>query len=194
GQSIHGVPVLGTWDELPTIVSATQPQEVLITAPTLSPGALQRVLSLLEPFPEDITRVPDRDAGHDRIAITGIRSLAIEDLLERAPVGLDDTAVRSLLTGRRVLVTGAGGSIGSELCAQIARLSPAALVLYERYENNLYTVQNALQDSGLCLELLPVVGDVTDPRRLEHVFEQTRPDVVFHAAAHKHVPLMEANP
>src|SRR5690606_1479631 len=105
GQYIHGVPVLGTWDELPTIVSATRPQEVLIAAPALSPPSLRRVLSLLEPFPVDITRVPDREAAHGRIEVAGIRSLAIEDLLERAPVGLDDAAVRTLLTGRRVLVT-----------------------------------------------------------------------------------------
>lgn len=194
GQYIHGVPVLGTWDELPTVVSATRPQEVLIAAPTLPPASLRRVLSLLEPFPVDITRVPDRGVAAGRIEVAGIRSLAIEDLLERAPVGLDDSAVRTLLTGRRVLVTGAGGSIGSELCAQIARLSPAGLVLYERYENNLYTVLNALHDSGIGAELLPVVGDVTDAARLACVFEQMRPDVVFHAAAHKHVPLMEVNP
>src|SRR5690606_3190377 len=114
--------------------------------------SLRRVLSLLEPFPVDITRVPDREAAHGRIEVAGIRSLAIEDLLERAPVGLDDAAVRTLLTGRRVLVTGAGGSIGSELCAQIARLSPSGLVLYERYENNLYTVLNALRDGGMGAE------------------------------------------
>ena len=194
GQYIHGVPVLGTWSELPTVVSATRPQEVLIAAPALPPPALRRVLALLEPFPVAITRVPVRGAAHDRIAVTDIRSLAIEDLLERAPVGLDDTSVRTLLSGRRVLVTGAGGSIGSELCAQIARLLPARLVLYERYENNLYSVLNTLHDQGVAVDLLPVVGDVTDARRLEYVFAQARPDVVFHAAAHKHVPLMEVNP
>ncbi len=194
GQYIHGVPVLGSWKELPAIVSTVQPREVLIATPAIGPSELRRLLMLLEPFQLNITRAPALGVSRDRVDIADIRDLAIEDLLERAPVGLDSAAVRALLTGRRVLVTGAGGSIGSELCAQIAALNPAELVLYERYENNLYSVVNNLNDRGLAAGIHPVVGDVTDERRLNAVFAQVKPDVVFHAAAHKHVPLMEANP
>jgi len=194
GQYIHGVPVLGCLRDLPTIVSTAQPREVLIATPTIGPSDLRRLLTQLEPFPVKLTTAPARSVARDRVAVADIRDLAIEDLLERAPVGLDSAAVRTLLTGRRVLVTGAGGSIGSELCAQIAALEPAELVLYERYENNLYSVVNRLNDRGLSANIHPVVGDVTDERRLNAVFSHAKPHVVFHAAAHKHVPLMEANP
>jgi FlaA1/EpsC-like NDP-sugar epimerase/lipopolysaccharide/colanic/teichoic acid biosynthesis glycosyltransferase len=194
GQYIHGVPVLGSWNELPSIVSTAHPHEVLIATPAIGPAELRRLLMLLEPFPVSITRAPALDMARGHVAVADIRSLAVEDLLERAPVGLDPGAVRALLTGRRVLVTGAGGSIGSELCAQVAALNPAELVLYERYENNLYSVVNSLNDRGFSAGIHPVLGDVTDERRLNAVLAQTKPHVIFHAAAHKHVPLMEANP
>jgi FlaA1/EpsC-like NDP-sugar epimerase len=118
----------------------------------------------------------------------------VEDLLPRAPVGLDEAPLRHLLSGRRVLVTGAGGSIGSELCQQIAALRPEALVLYERSENSLYTVTNALADRGVAAGVHPVLADITDADRLEETMAHFRPEIVFHVAAHKHVPLMEAHP
>lgn len=194
GQYIHGVPVLGSWDELPSVVSATRPQEVLIATRVIGPAALRRLLMLLEPFPVAITTATSHDEPGGHLALAGIRGLALEDLLERAPIGLDAAALGVLLTGRRVLVTGAGGSIGSELCTQVAALNPSVLVLCERYENNLYAVVNTLNDRGLSAGIHPVVADVTDERRLDAIFALTRPEVVFHAAAHKHVPLMEANP
>ena len=122
-----------------------------------------------------------------------IRSLAIEDLLERAPVGLDPGRVQQLLKGKRVLITGAGGSIGSELCRQVAAMQPALLVLYERYENSLYSIANDLADRGYGDWVQSVIGDVTDAARLDAVFAVHAPEIVFHAAAHKHVPLMELN-
>jgi FlaA1/EpsC-like NDP-sugar epimerase len=194
GETIHGVPVLGGWDDLPQVIGATLPQEVLIAVSRHDPAALRRLMSLLEPFDVVITMLPWRDAAAGDVGMERIRRVSVEDLLERPPIDLDRTPVQALLTAKRVLVTGAGGSIGSELCAQIAAYGPSDLVLYERYENNLYGIVNALEDRGLALGLHPMVGDVTDPRRLDAIFARYKPEVVFHAAAHKHVPLMEANP
>jgi FlaA1/EpsC-like NDP-sugar epimerase len=117
----------------------------------------------------------------------------VEDLLPRMPVGMDEAVPRLLLAGRRVMVTGAGGSIGSELCQQIASLGPESLVLFERTENSLYAVANALADRG-AVGVHPTLGDVTDVDRLERVLAHFRPEIIFHAAAHKHVPMMEAHP
>ena len=108
-------------------------------------------------------------------------------------MGLDPGRVQQLLKGKRVLITGAGGSIGSELCRQVAAMQPALLVLYERYENSLYSIANDLADRGYGDWVKPVIGDVTDAARLDAVFAEHAPEIVFHAAAHKHVPLMELN-
>ena len=123
-----------------------------------------------------------------------IRKLAIEDLLARPPVGLDPAPVRQLIAGRCVMVTGAGGSIGSELCRQIAAFGPKTLLLFERYENTLFAIANELQDRWPALDVRPLVGDVCDAGRLAGVFSRHAPHIVFHAAAHKHVPLMELSP
>jgi FlaA1/EpsC-like NDP-sugar epimerase len=113
--------------------------------------------------------------------------------LARPPLDLDDQHVRRLIEGRRVMVTGAGGSIGSELCRQVAALRPSAIVLYERYENNLFAISTDLLDRDPTSRIYPVIGDVTDVPRLDAVMAEHRPAIVFHAAAHKHVPLMEQN-
>ncbi len=163
--------------------------------PAAEAATVRGVVRALEPYQLQITVLPNlRDILDGVVTVNQIRRLAIEDLLPRAPVGLDDAPLRELLVGRRVLVTGAGGSIGSELCLQIAALRPDSLVLYEHSENGLYSVANLLADRGLGTGVTPVLGDITDPVRLDCVFAQFRPEVVFHAAAHKHVPMLEANP
>jgi FlaA1/EpsC-like NDP-sugar epimerase len=173
------------------------PHEVLIALDQPDPAALHRVVDALQPFKIPITTIPTvKDLLDGKVAVGQIRSLSIEDLLPRAPVGLDPTRVRHLISGRRIMVTGAGGSIGSELCRQIADLQPASLVLFERYENSLYAIANDLQDRKTASEvdIAPVIGDVTDRHRVTSVIIQHRPEIIFHAAAHKHVPLMELNP
>jgi FlaA1/EpsC-like NDP-sugar epimerase len=120
-----------------------------------------------------------------------IRHVPIEALLGRLPISLDPTPLRALVSGRRVLVTGAGGSVGSELSRQVASLGPERLVMLDRYENNLHAVAMQLEARAFAR---PVIADITDVARLRAVFEQTRPHLVLHAAAHKHLPLMEANP
>ena len=195
GRTIHGVKVLGTRQELARIVSETRPREVLVAMPSAPASIVRSLVHQLEPYKLSISTLPSlAELANRTVNVKQIRPLAIEDLLPRTQVTLEIDAVRELIHGKRVLVTGAGGSIGSELCRQIAALGPASLILYERYENSLYAIVNDLADHKLADSISPVIGDVADAARVNAVFAQYRPDIVFHAAAHKHVPLMEANP
>jgi FlaA1/EpsC-like NDP-sugar epimerase len=195
GRAIHGITVLGTANDLARIVEATEPEEVLVAIPSGRAAAVRGILQRLEPFKLKITTLPDvKDLVDGKVAVQQIRPLAIEDLLPRSPVALRVSDVQALVKGKRVLVTGAGGSIGSELCRQITKLAPASLILYERYENSLYAVTNDLLEKSPAASICPVIGDVTDVDRVDAVFAHHRPHLVFHAAAHKHVPLMETNP
>ena len=196
GQRIHGVPVLGTRKDLPTIMRQLRPHEILITIPRAEPSTYRAVVRALEDFKVPITTLPNlRDLLSGKVTVNQIRSLAVEDLLQRAPVGLSAEPLRRLVDGQSVMVTGAGGSIGSELCKQIAALNPAGLILYERYENSLYDVVNDLADDFPAVKdrVHAAIGDVTDRGRLDAIMTEHRPAIVFHAAAHKHVPLMEQN-
>ena len=195
GLRIHGVLVVGTRAELPSILRRYRPEEVLLAIPHADPVAIRAVVRALEQFKVPIKTLPAlRDMIDGKIALSEIRNLSVEDLLARAPVGLDPAPLKYLIGGRRVMVTGAGGSIGSELCRQITRLKPASLVMFERYENSLHAIRIELEDAHQRFGLHAVVGDVTDPIRVEEVMRQYEPEIVFHAAAHKHVPLMEENP
>lgn len=194
GQRIHGLKVLGTREELQRILVEIQPDAVLIAMPRTAAATIRSIVRSLESFKVPIQTLPSlRDVLNGKVAVSHIRALSIEDLLERAPVPLDRRPLRHLIEGKRVLITGAGGSIGSELARQIAGLAPAALVLLDRYENGLYLVTAELtgeHPNGVSA----VVGDVTDPQRMNEVMASYRPQILFHAAAHKHVPLMESNP
>ncbi len=195
GERIHGVRVLGGRADLARIIEKTRPDDVLIAMPSAPPAATREVVRALQPFHGNITTLPNlREIISGRVAVEQIRKLAIEDLLARPPVGLDPVPVRNLIAGRSVMVTGAGGSIGSELCRQIAAFGPRTLLLFERYENSLFAVTNELQDRWPGLDVRAMVGDVGDPDRLRAVFAASAPHIVFHAAAHKHVPLMELSP
>jgi len=195
GQRIHGVPVLGTREDLPRILMDRRPQEILIAIPRADQDALRTIVKALEPFTIKITTLPSlREILDGRVTVSQIRKLVPEDLLTRSPIGLDPGPVRQLIKGRRVMVTGAGGSIGSELCRQIVAFGPATLILFERHENSLFAITNDLEDRGGARTVISIVGDVTDAGRLDAVMEEYSPEIVFHAAAHKHVPLMERNP
>jgi FlaA1/EpsC-like NDP-sugar epimerase len=195
GRTIQGVKVLGTRADLPRVVARTNAAEALVAIPTASPATIRSFVQLLEGFKVPITTLPSlSELVSGKVGVKNIRPLAIEDLLPRGQVALNTENVRRLVQGKRVLVTGAGGSIGAELCRQLVTLQPSELVLFERYENSLYDVANDLRDAGVGPLLQTVIGDVTDTSRVRSVFAQYRPHLVFHAAAHKHVPLMEANP
>jgi len=168
---------------------------VLIAIPRADPATIRSIVGAFDEYKIPIKTLPNlHDIIDGKVEIGQIRNLSVEDLLARAPVGLDRRPLHQLIAGRRVMVTGAGGSIGSELCRQIAGLKPAALLMFERYENSLHEIRMELQDRKPSFGLLPIVGDVTDAARVSDVLRLHRPEIIFHAAAHKHVPLMEEIP
>jgi FlaA1/EpsC-like NDP-sugar epimerase len=195
GLRIHGIPVIGGRDRLAEIIQTLRPEEILIAIPAASQKELRSIVRALEPYKIRLTTLPRlKELSGNRINVGQIRQLRLEDLLARDKVGLDREPVMQFLDGKRVLVTGAGGSIGAELCRQIVMAKPASLALLERYENGLFDIHGELKNAAPGVALHPVVADVTDECRIRQTFDSLRPQVIFHAAAHKHVPLMEANP
>ena len=194
-KRIHGVKVCGTRRDLPKVLAAKQAEEVILALSNARPSLLREIISALEPFKVSIKTLPGmQELLNDRSAVSQMRSVSLTDLLPRAPINLQNDGIRHMITGKRVIITGAGGSIGSELARQVAALKPDRLILYERHENSLYTIAKELDDHGKAALVYPVIGDVTDVRRLSSTLSTHRPAIFFHAAAHKHVPLVELNP
>jgi FlaA1/EpsC-like NDP-sugar epimerase len=196
-STIHGIPVVGGAGKLPEVIARYGPKELIIAIPSASPSQMRAIVNECQPCGLPIKVLPSvRDILHGHVTISNIRPLALADLLSRAQVPADADGLDSLIRGKRVLVTGAGGSIGSELCRQVAQHAPARLVLVERYENNLYAVAAALDDLKLAapLDARACLADVLDEDRMAELFSAHRPQLVFHAAAHKHVPIVEENP
>src|SRR5262249_40218157 len=151
--------------------------------PAANSFAIRSIVRSLEPFKVPIKTLPNlRDIINGTVEVSQIRNLSVEDLLARAPVGLDPMPLKGLLSGRRVMVTGAGGSIGSELCRQIVRFGPESLVLFDRYENSLHAIELELQDLGTSAVRHAVVGDVTDVKTVNETLGKYKPEIVFHAA------------
>jgi FlaA1/EpsC-like NDP-sugar epimerase len=195
GEHIHGVPVLGPIVDVASLITAMHIDEVILAIPSMRGPEIRRVVDLCRPSGVTLRTLPGLDGLIDgTVTVSQLAEVKIEDLLGRDPVQLDTKAIGSFLAGQVVLVTGAGGSIGSELCHQIARFAPRKLILVEQAENNLFEIQRALLAAFPSVVAIPYIADVCDSRRLEGVFDTERPNVVFHAAAHKHVPMMEANP
>ncbi|TKB76172.1 MAG: polysaccharide biosynthesis protein [Nitrospira sp.] len=195
GQRIHGVPVLGTRRELTRIVASLSPNAILIATPSMDAVTIREIVESLEAYKVSIKIVPNWGRTLDgKVEANQIRNLSVEDLLARVPVGLNVAPLRGLIEGKRIMVTGAGGSIGSELCRQIAALNPKTIVLYERYENSLHAIATELAQCESSVQLQAMIGDITDEGRLDKVMQTHQPQILFHAAAHKHVPLMEFSP
>jgi FlaA1/EpsC-like NDP-sugar epimerase len=194
GMEIHGIRVMGGLESVIEVVQRTIADEVVIAIPT-APGHVVRLLT-------DECRakgIPFRtmpgiyELIGGKVSVSRLREVDIDDLLRREPAALDDEAVGRTLTGRKVLVTGAGGSIGLELCRQVARWNPAQLILLGHGENSIFEALLDIRADNPALSILPIIADVRDVDRIHAIFNDLRPEVIFHAAAHKHVSLMEIN-
>ncbi|MBE5315026.1 MAG: polysaccharide biosynthesis protein [Xanthomonadales bacterium] len=192
GAKVHGVPVLGEIAQLAEIAREVAAEMLLIAMPSASNQQMQRAVESCEDSGLPFRTVPRlQDVIEGRSSFNQLKEVAIEDLLGRDPVALDWTAIRTGLSGKRVLVSGGGGSIGSELCRQVARLGVSSLIVLEQSEFNLYRIEQELRGEFPELLVVPVLGDCGDPAVAEYALAEFRPALVFHAAAYKHVPLLE---
>jgi FlaA1/EpsC-like NDP-sugar epimerase/lipopolysaccharide/colanic/teichoic acid biosynthesis glycosyltransferase len=205
GLRIRGIPIVGDRQDIPGILESLAIQRVVIAMPTAPGSVIREVSEVCRKMGIQTSTIPGtREILSNRVSAKNIRDIQIEDLLKRDPISTDLRQVNALLQGKRVLITGAGGSIGSELCRQILRSRPAAMLLVGKGENSIFHIQQELEQlilhlkddhesDGYSPELITFIADIRSTDRLDYIFAQTRPDVVFHAAAHKHVPLMELN-
>ena len=195
GRKINGIPILGNRKDIVDIVIKRKIQEIIIAIPSAPKKDINEIFSECSKTHCKIKILPSVSQLIDgTVTIKKVRDVDIEDLLGREPVKLDLEEITSYLQEHVVLVTGGGGSIGSELCRQIASFKPKQLIILDNYENNAYDIQNELLQKYPDMDLHTVIASIREKPRLESIFNKYRPDVVFHAAAHKHVPLMEANP
>lgn len=192
---IHGIPVIGKTEQVEMAVKSVHPHEILIAIPSATSIQMKRIINKCKTFGLPIKCLPNlTEMLTGKVSYQNIRSLDIEDLIGRPEIEINDPEVREKIKGKRVLVTGAGGSIGSELCRQIASFEPECLILYERSENNLYHIQLNLKERYPGVHVESVLADILNIEKLNRIFDSYRPEIVFHAAAYKHVPMMEINP
>lgn len=195
GKYINNVEVLGNRDSICQIVKQKKVDEILLAMPSASQIEKKKIIDICKNAKCKMRILPGVNDMLDSISsLNRVRDVNIQDLLGRDPIRLDIDDIAGYLTDRVILVTGGGGSIGSELCRQIAQFKPEKLLIFDIYENNAYSLQNELMYRYPDLQLKVLIGSIRDRERIEGVFREYKPDVVFHAAAHKHVPLMEDNP
>ena len=195
GNNIAGVKVLGNRKDIPKIVIEKNIETILIAIPTIEDEDKKEILEICKKTNCKIEIIPGMyEIINGKVSLNQIRKVEIEDLLGRKAVKLDMQGITSYITNKTILVTGGGGSIGSELCRQIIKFNPKQLIIFDIYENNAYDLQMELEYKYPKLDLKVLIGSVRDKKRLEDVFKKYPPDIVFHAAAHKHVPLMENSP
>jgi FlaA1/EpsC-like NDP-sugar epimerase len=194
GLRIQGVPVMGSTLELPRLIAKHDVAHILIAIPSATGRQMQKIIERCKESNVDFRTLPAlADIIDGTVSFGSMRGVRLEDLLAREPVRLDLSMIRSKFEGKCVFITGAGGSIGSELSRQVARFNPGRLVLFDRSESDLFKIDLELSGSSAKLDCVPVVGDILDVSRLREVFQTHRPRSVFHAAAFKHVPMMESN-
>jgi FlaA1/EpsC-like NDP-sugar epimerase len=194
GSTISGIPVLGHPEATLKYAAALSVEQIMIIAGVLTGSDLRVLMDSCAKAGLSLKVIPAVEDLLSSDYSVQMRDVDINDLLRREPVQLNNDAISTLIADRTILVTGAGGSIGSEICRQVLKYHPRRLLLVERGENALFVVEQEFYQLRLETEIIPCIGDVGDHDRMEHLFEQYRPDVVFHAAAHKHVPMMEFNP
>ena len=193
-MTIHGVHVLGTTDDIPRICEEHEVDEIILAIPSATQKELRRIIEVCSGTKLNFQALPSvGDLIDGRVTVSQIRPVDIEDLLGREAVQLDTEAVAHFLNDRRVLITGAGGSIGSEMCRQVCHFGPARLILVEQAETPLFDIQNELKETFPDIPVTASICDIGDRERVMALWGQCKPDVVIHAAAHKHVPLMERN-
>lgn len=196
GQLLTGVPVLGGRNQIQKIVDHYGVKEIIIAMPSLPTADIVKIANICSLTKCDVKILPGFYSTLDEknIGIENLRAVNVEDLLHRDPVTLDMEKIAAYLTGKRVMVTGAGGSIGSEICRQVMKVNPDTLYMLGRGENSIYEINQELRETYDSEKLVPIISNVVDRKVLSEVFDHYKPQVVFHAAAHKHVPLMEAQP
>lgn len=195
-RTMEGVPIVGGRDDIMNAVEKYHIDLIYFCIPSATPVQRRDFLNICKETGCELKALPGvYQLANGDIAVSKMKPVAIEDLLGREPIKVDMTGIFNSLKGKRILVTGGGGSIGSELCRQIAAHQPEQLIIFDIYENNAYDIQQELKRKyGDKLNLVVLIGSVRDSRRLDMIFDQYRPQIVYHAAAHKHVPLMEDSP
>ena len=195
GKKIHGVPVLGYIRDIRKVISKTRADEALIAIPSTNSQQMRSIVAYCKESKIKFKTIPGMgELINGKVTVNAIREVAYRDLLGREVINLDKKSIGAYLHEQCVLVTGAGGSIGSELCRQICRFRPKSLILYERAESPLYEIELELKQSFRDIEIITLLADVQDKKQLEKAFESHKPQTVFHAAAYKHVPLLELQP
>lgn len=195
GRHMGGVPVAGGRDKILEAVRKYHIDQIMVAMPTASPKDKRDILNICKETQCELMSLPGvYQLANGEVSLSKMRPVAVEDLLGRDPIRVDMDEIFCYLKGKTILVTGGGGSIGSELCRQIAAHGPKRLIIFDIYENNAYDIEQELRRRYRDLDLVVLIGSVRDSRRINSVFAQYRPDIVYHAAAHKHVPLMETSP
>ena len=195
GFKISGVKILGDRNQISEICKEKQVQDIFFSIANIDSKNKKEILHICQQTKARVRILPSvADIIKNKNLLENLKNVEIDDILGRDPIKLDNENIGSLIKGNTILVTGGGGSIGSELCRQIAKYEPKTLVIFDIYENNAYNIQMELQRNYPTLDLRAIIGSVRDIKKVESVFETYRPTLVFHAAAHKHVPLMEVSP
>lgn len=195
GRIMQGVPIVGGRDSILQAAEKYKIDQIFFAIPTASPHQKRDILNICNETKCELKSLPGVfQLANGEVSLSKMKAVAVEDLLGRDPIKVNMEEIFRYLQGKTILVTGGGGSIGSELCRQIAGHNPKQLIIFDIYENNAYSIEQELKRKYKNLNLVVLIGSVRDSRRLNQVFETYRPDIVYHAAAHKHVPLMETSP